>query len=148
MKALLILFVLVYGSTSCQQKQEAITKIKLQYSSAMCKGYCDYTFIINKNFKKVIQTPGKAIPSPELKIKKDTIKLTKTDWQQINQSFILDSIRVLPKINGCPGCDDGSIGSLQIISEKDTISIKFEGPDPPNSIVPLIGLITKGTFTN
>ena len=146
MKPIIIYFILLYGSTSCLQQQETITEIKLGYSSAMCQGYCDYSFIVNKNIKEIIKTPGKAIPSPELKVKKDTINLTTKDWQQIRQSFILDSIRALPKINGCPGCDDGAIGSLQVISEKDTISIKFEGPEPPNNILPLIGLITKETF--
>lgn len=133
-------------NTNCIQQQESITEIKLEYSSAMCQGYCDYTFIVNENSKKIIRTPGKAIPSPKLKERKDTIKLSKTNWQEIKQSFVLDSVKALPKINGCPGCDDGAIGSLQIITDKDTLSIKFEGPDPPNSIVPLIGLITKQTF--
>ena len=146
MKPFITILILLYGSVSCFQQQETITEIKLGYSSAMCQGYCDYTFIVNENSKEIIQTPGKAIPNPELKVKRDTITLTTEDWQQIRQSFVLDSIRALPKINGCPGCDDGAIGSLQVISEKDTISIKFEGPDPPNSIVPLIGLITKETF--
>lgn len=148
MKPLIIIFVLLYGSVSCFQQQETITEIKLGYFSAMCQGYCDYTFIVNENFKEITQKPGKAIPSPELKVKKDTIMLSKTDWQQITSSFVLDSVRGLPKINGCPGCDDGSIGSLQIITDKDTLSIKFEGPDPPNSIVPLLDLITKETFTD
>jgi len=145
MKLRIILFLTLYGSTSCNQ-QETVTEIKLECASAMCQGYCDYSFIVNKKIKEIIKTPGKAIPSPELKDKKDTINLTTEDWQQIRQSFVLDSIRALPKINGCPGCDDGAIGSLQVILEKDTISIKFEGPNPPNSITPMVRLITKETF--
>ncbi|HBY68257.1 MAG: hypothetical protein CMC07_02675 [Flavobacteriaceae bacterium] len=146
MKPLLILFTLLYGSISCLQQQETVTEIKLEYFSAMCKGYCDYTYMINEKFKEVTLTPGKMIPTPELKVKKDTIEITPEDWQQIRQSFVLDSVRALPKINGCPGCDDGAIGSLQIITNKDTLSIKFEGPKPPESIKILTNLITKETF--
>ena len=146
MKPFILFFIIIFGNVSCLQQEEHVTEIKLEYTSAMCQGYCDYSFIVNKNIKEIIKTPGKAIPNPELKVKKDTIKLTTEEWQQIRQSFVLDSIRALPKINGCPGCDDGAIGSLQVISEKDTISIKFEGPNPPKSITPLVRLITKETF--
>lgn len=148
MKPFILFFLLIFGNSSCFQRQESVTEMKLGYFSAMCQGYCDYTFIITEKFKEIIRKPGTAIPSPELSVKKDTIKLTTEDWQQIIRSFTLDSVRTLPKINGCPGCDDDAIGSLQIISEKDTISLKFEGPNPPRIIKELINLITKETFSD
>ncbi|PVW13577.1 hypothetical protein [Marixanthomonas spongiae] len=146
MKPIIIFFLFATGYSSCSQKHEVISEIKLEYTSAMCQGYCDYTFIVNKSLKEVIKTPGKLIQSPELSVKKDTIQLKKNEWQQIRQSFALDSLRALPKINGCPGCNDGAIGSLQIITNKDTLSIKFEGPNPPKTIKSLTEIITKETF--
>lgn len=141
---LFILFVIWY--ISCFQEQERISEIKLEYHSAMCQGYCNYTFIANKKNIEIIKTPNKVIPSPKLSIKKDTVQLKKVEWQQIKQSFVLDSVRALPRINGCPGCDDGAIGSLKVVSEKDTISLKFEGPNPPKAIKELTNLLTKETF--
>ena len=146
MKPGVFFFLIIFTNTSCLGQQKSIAEIKLAYRSAMCQSYCDYTFIVNKNFKEITRTPGKALPSPKLNANKDTIMLTKTDWDKITHSFILDSVKALPKVNGRPGCDDGAIDSLQVISEKDTVSIEFEGPNPPKAIKVLTRLITQETF--
>ncbi|SDM89092.1 hypothetical protein [Kriegella aquimaris] len=52
----------------------------------------------------------------------------------------------LPSIIGCPGCDDGPIGTLTVFTETDFYAIKFEGLKPPKAIEGITGLITAGIF--
>lgn len=123
---------------NCSQQPDAIKLITLNYNSAMCQGYCDYTYVVSRNLKTIIKKPGTFIPRSDLDIQTDSIQLSEKLWKQIVNSVELDSIKALPKINGCPGCDDGPIGMLQVITKTDTINLRFEGPDPPKSIRTLL----------
>ena len=141
----LIWVLLLTVGSSCSQTtpNEPIKKITLNYFSAMCQGYCNNTYVVTEHTKRIIKKPGTVISSPEMTVQTDSIQLSEKEWSQIVNSVSIDSIKALPKVNGCPGCDDGAIGTLEVMIRNDTIHLQFEGPDPPHSIRQLVEILKR-----
>lgn len=133
--------------TDEKKSDDEITGIFLQYRSDMCEGYCITDIKVYPLVKTVVRYPGTVDGRPsDWSIKKEVIELVPEDWQQVLASFTLKKIKELPQTNGCPGCDDGSIGSLSVFTETDRYDVKFEAPKPPEAIQGLTRLITADVF--
>jgi len=124
-----------------------VTRITLQYRSAICEGYCNVEVNVWSAAKRVTRTPGTVDGrSSELPVKKETIRLRPEDWNQILASFSWEELKSLPETMGCPGCDDGAIAVLTVSTPNDSCKITFEGPDPPEAIQTLTRTIAADVF--
>jgi hypothetical protein len=117
-----LLLSFLFGSiTNDIERIESIT-YGTDYCSGKCIGFCRKQKKYNSKY--IISTEEYCKQDNKPKI--DTTIIDKTRWTNICNYVELDKFLKVPSITGCPGCSDGGIEWIEIVTTKRTHKIKFE----------------------
>ena len=151
MKIHIIILMILLPGLSCigQEENEEIIGITIKYHSPLCNDYCRLQFTANRQNKVMIKTPGISITrETDRMLIRERSSVSNVDWEKLLASFSLIEIKALPDVYGCPGCNDGPIGILIVVSKNGTYKKIFEGDAPPATIEKLSYLMNNGLFKN
>ena len=138
----LISLCMAVGCASAQRAEDIIG-ITVLYRSPTCDAFCRIQFTANKDKKAIIKTPGIDMKNPtDRTLQRKTLELDTHEWQKLLDSFSLEEIKEMPKVMGCPGCNDNPAGTLFLATVDSTIQIDFEALDPPEGLRELTLLLT------
>ncbi len=137
----ILLFISVLYSCSSSKNISSITYIKHGSSFGMCHGYC---------FKESTYTPqekivfskayGRTDPA-EFPDKSDTLILDIASWNELVNSFVVDSFFLLDKTIGCPDCADRGAEWVEIMSNNKVHKVVFDFGKEPNGMNDLLKLL-------
>lgn len=109
MKSILFLtsLLIITSFTISKNTTEEIKQINygVDFCSGKCNGYC----------KKEVQ-----------KNKIDTVTMTSEGWKNVCKYVEIEKFFKVAEITGCPGCSDGGIEWIEIVTSKRIRKIKFE----------------------
>lgn len=125
-----VLFVISFFSvsTSCSTSKDSnsITYIKHGSSFGMCRGYCYNENTFTKTEKIAFSKAYGRTNPEEFPDKSDTTGLDVKIWDELVNSFVVDSFFKLDETIGCPDCADRGSEWLEIKTKKKVYKVTFD----------------------
>jgi hypothetical protein len=115
----------IFTSSTFNKKTEEIKYIT--YGTDFCSGKCDGYCLKEKKYNsKYLITKEAYCKNDSQKNKIDTTIMTDKRWTNVCHYVEIEKFFKVPEITGCPGCSDGGIEWIEIVTSKRTRKIKFE----------------------
>jgi hypothetical protein len=136
-----VLFISIAASCSISKDSHSITYIKHGSSFGMCRGYCFNEATYTKS-EKIAYSKAYGRTNPdEFPDKSDTTLIEEAFWNELINSFEVDSFFILEERIGCPDCADGGSEWIEICENNKTYKVTFENGKPLKSMDKLLKLV-------
>lgn len=137
---LLVASLPLIGCKSAQQVTTDFQVLEITYGTSFghCRGYCTHELVVTKQLAKYAEISRDTVHFP-LKVNQKVI--AESFFQELNQSFKMDSLKALPDRVGCPDCADGGSEYVQIVTSTGTKKVTFEYGNIPKSLQSLVALL-------
>jgi hypothetical protein len=107
----------------------------------MCRGYCFNEATYTKS-EKIAYSKAYGRTNPgEFPDKSDTTLIEEAFWNELINSFEVDSFFILEERIGCPDCADGGSEWIEICENNKTYKVTFENGKPLKSMDKLLKLV-------
>ncbi len=127
MKSILFLtsLLIITSFTISKNTTEEIKQINygVDFCSGKCNGYCKKE---KKYNSKYLITKEEYCKKEVQKNKIDTVTMTSEGWKNVCKYVEIEKFFKVAEITGCPGCSDGGIEWIEIVTSKRIRKIKFE----------------------
>lgn len=138
-----VFFLLIGAISSCSASKDSnsVTYIKHGSSFGMCHGYCFNETTFTKSEKIAFSKAYGRTNPDEFPDKSDTTLLEEALWNELINSFEVDSFFILEERIGCPDCADGGSEWIEICANNKTYKVTFENGEPLKSMDKLLKLV-------
>ena len=119
-------FISILTSCSTSKDSNSITYIKHGSSFGMCRGYCYSESTYTKTEKIAFSKAYGRTNPEEFPDKSDTTGLNVKIWDELVNSFVVDSFFKLDETIGCPDCADRGSEWLEIKTKKKVYKVTFD----------------------
>ncbi len=136
-----IVFIAIATSCSTSKGSNSIAYIKHGSSFGMCRGYCYNEITFTKNEKIAYNKAYGRTNPEEFPDKMDTTSLDVKIWDELVNSFVVDSFFILDERIGCPDCADGGSEWIEIGTKNKIYKVTFEYGDSLKGLDELLKLV-------